>query len=134
LLETDEYLLACYRYIELNPVRAGVVSSPADYRWSSHRCNALGEPDILVTPHDLYLQLGGSESQRCPAYLAFFHREADIGMVESIREATNKALVLGNERFRREVEDLLQRQAAPKSRGGDRKSVLWRNRGRINRV
>jgi hypothetical protein len=54
LIEADTYLLACQRYIELNPVRASMVSVPGDYRWSSHRANALGRQDSMVTPHPLY--------------------------------------------------------------------------------
>lgn len=62
------YLLACMRYIELNPVRAGLARDPADYRWSSHRANALGEADPLLTPHPLYLALGRGAAERCAAY------------------------------------------------------------------
>jgi len=62
------YLLACMRYIELNPVRAGLARDPADYRWSSHRANALGEADPLLTPHALYFALGRSAAERCAAY------------------------------------------------------------------
>lgn len=51
-------MLACYRYIELNPVRAQMVEHPFDYRWSSYRANAQGEPSELLTPHPLYLALG----------------------------------------------------------------------------
>ena len=66
------YLLACMRYIELNPVRAGLVRGPADYRWSSHRANALGEADPLLAPHALYLALGRGAAERCAAYRAAF--------------------------------------------------------------
>lgn len=54
LVDSDPYLLVCYRYIESNPVRAGLVLDPADYRWSSYRCNALGEPNNLITPHPTF--------------------------------------------------------------------------------
>jgi putative transposase len=134
LLDTDQYLLACYRYIELNPVRAGMVQHPGDYRWSSYRCNARGEPDLLVSPHELYASLGSSESQRCAAYRVLFADSVDATTLESIREATNKAWVLGNDRFRAEVEYLVKRQAAPKTRGGDRKSAAYLGRRKINRV
>ena len=58
LVDTDRYLLACYRYVELNPVRAGMVTDPGDYPWSSYRANAFGSHDALVTPHEQYLALG----------------------------------------------------------------------------
>jgi REP-associated tyrosine transposase len=68
------YLLACMRYIELNPVRAHLVASPADYRWSSYRANALGHGDPIVTPHPLYYALGRSPEVRRKAYARFVHR------------------------------------------------------------
>ena len=52
------YLLTCMRYIELNPVRAGIVANPADYTWSSFRSNAYGEVDELIEPHPNFLGLG----------------------------------------------------------------------------
>lgn len=67
-----QYLLACMRYIELNPVRAGLVARGDAYRWSSHRANALGEADTLLTPHPFYLALGRSSASRQAAYRAMF--------------------------------------------------------------
>src|SRR5262245_56815399 len=58
VIDTDQYLLTCYRYIELNPVRAGLVRDPRDYPWSSHGANAHGASDPIVTPHELYHGLG----------------------------------------------------------------------------
>jgi hypothetical protein len=55
LVDAERYLLTLYRYIELNPVRAGMVRAAKDYRWSSYRCNALGWDDPVITPHALYL-------------------------------------------------------------------------------
>jgi putative transposase len=134
LLDTEAYLLTCYRYIELNPVRAGMVTRPGAYCWSSHRCNALGESNVLVTPHPLYLQLAESAQQRYRAYRTLFSFALEENAVHAVREATNKAWVLGDERFRLEIEDLLMRQPAPKSRGGDRKSAKFQERQKINRV
>src|SRR5689334_5079522 len=68
LVQSERYLLCCYRYIELNPVRAGLAADPADYRWSSYRCNALGEPDGLVTLHPAFAELGDSPAQRRDRY------------------------------------------------------------------
>jgi putative transposase len=64
------YLLACMRYIELNPVRAGLVDRAVDYRWSSYRANVLGEEDALVTPHPCYYALGRTPQARRTAYSA----------------------------------------------------------------
>jgi putative transposase len=68
------YLLACMRYIELNPVRAHIVDGPADYRWSSYRANALGYTDPIVTPHPLYYALGRSLEARRAAYARLVRR------------------------------------------------------------
>ena len=68
------YLLACMRYIELNPVRAHLIANPGDYRWSSFRANALGYDDPIVTPHPLYYALGRSADHRRRAYARFVHR------------------------------------------------------------
>lgn len=68
------YLLACMRYIELNPVRAHVVERPESYRWSSYRANALGYTDPIVTPHPLYYALGRSPEARRAAYSRLVHR------------------------------------------------------------
>lgn len=66
------YVLACMRYIELNPVRAGLVRQPAEHHWSSFRANALGEYDPLLKPHPIYFSLGRSPMERCAAYRALF--------------------------------------------------------------
>ena len=68
LVDEEHYCLACYRYIELNPVRAGMVRHTADYPWSNFRCNALGGPNSLVTPHESWLGLGGNDEDRKHAY------------------------------------------------------------------
>ena len=68
LIEADGYLLACQRYIELNPVRAAMVGTPGEYPWSSFRANALGGVDEIVTPHAVYSGLGPSEEARLSAY------------------------------------------------------------------
>ena len=68
LVDAENYLLTCYRYIEMNPVRAAMVREPVEYRWSSHRANALGHPDSVLTPHALYLP-DGDLRQRAPSRL-----------------------------------------------------------------
>ena len=68
------YVLACMRYIELNPVRAHLVSRPGEYRWSSFHSNALGHEDAIVTPHALYYALGRSPEARRRAYTRFVLR------------------------------------------------------------
>ncbi|MGO1068695.1 transposase [Lysobacter sp. CA199] len=64
LVDSDDYLLRCYRYIELNSVRARMVATPEQYRWSSYRSNALGSPDALVKQHDVYRALGCDDAMQ----------------------------------------------------------------------
>src|SRR5712691_2808827 len=71
------HLLACMRYIEENPVRAGLAARPGEYPWSSYRANALGEDDALVTPHAHYFSLARSPDARRAAYAALFARAGD---------------------------------------------------------
>ena len=112
LTQTEDYVLACYRYIELNPVRAGMVNQPQDYRWSSYHTNALGKASSLITPHEEYLRLGRDEQTRLHAYRALFKSHLDEAIVGQIRNATNGNFALGSERFQREVEIVLGRRAS----------------------
>lgn len=104
LVQTANYLLACYRYIELNPVRAGMVSEPSAYRWSSYHCNALGIDTALCSPHEEYLQLGESKSERLRRYRSLFRTGLRRALVEDIRQAVNRGLALGEHDFKREIE------------------------------
>jgi putative transposase len=126
LINTEQYLLTCYRYIELNPVRANMAPHPGEYRWSSYGANALGQHDPLVTPHAVYLALGNLAPQRQAAYRALFQAHIDDKTLEEIRQATQKGWALGNDRFKDEIERQLQRRTRPLSRGGDRRSFAFR--------
>lgn len=120
LIDAEAYLFTCTRYIEMNPVRAGMVSQPEDYPWSSYRANAQGETADWLTPHRLYRRLGKTATERLAAYRQLFQSTLSEADVESIREATNKAWVLGNDRFRAKVEMLSGRRASPLPKGRPR--------------
>lgn len=106
LIQQDQYFLACQRYIELNPVRAGMVEDPADYKWSSYQANALGIESKLRSPHPLYLALGSSKLKRLERYRELFEGQIDGTVLFDIRAALNTGLVLGTEKFKKEVEEL----------------------------
>jgi putative transposase len=110
LMQDEAYVLACYRYIELNPVRAGMVAHPGEYRWSSFRANALGETNALLSPHPIYLAQGLDEESRMAAYRELFRFELEPGLVDEIRQATNGNFVLGNARFVADIEQVLGRR------------------------
>jgi len=111
LIETERYLLTCYRYIELNPVRAKMVASPADYRWSSYQANAQGGSDKCLTPHREYLRLGEEPETCCHAYRELFRNHIDDALVHEIRHTLNKELVFGSEYFKDKIERVLKRRA-----------------------
>jgi putative transposase len=83
--ETDVYLLACQRYIELNPVRARLVRAPEDYPWSSYRCNALGVAEPVIAPHPLYLGLADAEEARRSRYRGLFADAIPQDMLTALR-------------------------------------------------
>ncbi len=103
-------MLACYRYIELNPVRAGMVEHPAEYRWSSYRANAHGEENALSGAHALYLALAPDAMVRQSAYRELFRSALEPGLVDQLREATNGNYALGNAHFLAEIEQALGRR------------------------
>ncbi len=78
VIDTDLYLLTCYRYIELNPVRAGMTQRPSEYRWSSARWHGLGERDEIVRDHELYNKLGVTEAERQAHYRALFRYDVNL--------------------------------------------------------
>ncbi len=110
LVQTERYVLECYRYIELNPVRANMVTDPAEYRWSSYSTNALGAKAKVCTPHLQYLQLGKESSDRQRSYRELFDAHVDRELIKDLRLATQKGLVLGTERFKDQVEALYGRK------------------------
>jgi putative transposase len=111
LTQSEEYVLACYRYIELNPVRAGMSRHPRDYRWSSYRINAEARPSTLIAPHDEYLALGSNAERRRAAYRELFLDQLEPELLGSIRLATNGNVALGSHRFQAEIESALGRRA-----------------------
>lgn len=122
VIQSDRYLLTCYRYIELNPVRARIVESPGDYRWSSNRHNAHGHPSQLVKVHPEYLKLGDDERERQYAYRELFRHKIDNEQLHEIRDSLQQCRVLGNDRFRNEIERALAIKATPLKRGRPRKN------------
>lgn len=130
LIDSESYLLTCMRYIELNPVRAGMVADPADYPWSSYGFNASGQADDLVTQHFVFQRLGNNESERQAAYRALFKQAISETQMSEIREATNKAWALGDGQFKERIQLQLARRVEPVARGGDRKSAQFK----INRI
>lgn len=123
LVQADAYLLTCQRYIELNPVRAGMVDEPAHYRWSSYRSNALGHADPLLTPHTLYLSLNAIQYQREANYRALFASEIDVAQITDIRTALQQSQPLGNSRFADTIERVTGERREVRPRGRPRRMI-----------
>jgi putative transposase len=110
LVQEKRYLLELYRYIELNPVRAEMVTDPGKYRWSSYHVNALSVASESCTPHPEYLALGVNPEERQKSYRSLFTRFIDGELLEEIRANPNKGLAIGNDRFKEEIEALTGRR------------------------
>lgn len=130
LVDSERYLLVCYRYIELNPVRSDMVDQPGEYPWSSYASNALGGEDEVLRHHSMYLALGDCEQSRQEAYRKLFHYEIDADTITRIRKSVHCGNALGRERFKDEVEGALGRSVRPGERGRPKK----RNEGIIPRL
>jgi putative transposase len=99
LVQTEHYLLGCYRYIEMNPVRANMVRHPIEYAWSSYAANAEGKALTGLTPHGEYLALGSNDETRRAAYRGLFESELDRELLREIRVSTHGSYAIGNNRF-----------------------------------
>jgi putative transposase len=117
LVQNSGYLLSCYRYIELNPVRAGMVTHPAEYRWTSYRSNGEGEHQEWLTPHPEYLALGNNRRTRSACYRDLFTSPVNPELISEIRSATNGNYALGNDRFKSEIEQMVKRSTQKENPG-----------------
>lgn len=98
VIKDSRYFLCCSRYIEMNPVRAGMVNDPRDYRWSSFHRNALGLSDPLITPHPIHNSMGSDNTRRCARYRALFQYSLEPAVCTEIRNATRACSFVGTPR------------------------------------
>lgn len=99
VVEADRYLMACMRYIELNPVRASLVAAPEHYSWSSYRHHTGLATDALISDHALYWQLGNTPFDRQAEYRRLFEQDATAGEIDLIRQSTHGGWALGTRDF-----------------------------------
>ena len=117
LVDAENYLLSCYRYIELNPVSAEMVKHPGDYRWSSYHFNAYGHRNNLITPHPVYMAISLDRDCRLRCYRELFNRTLSKDLVHKIRNAANFSMPLGNNRFKDQIQRALNRNIGFAKRG-----------------
>lgn len=122
-VHAEEYFLTCMRYIELNPVRAGMAVDPGTYRWSSYRRNALGLADPLLAEHPLYTRLGASPAGRQHAYRDLFRGRLEDDFLADIRAATAFGHLLASREFRKITEAARGVRLGPATIGRPRKRL-----------
>ncbi len=117
LIDAENYLLACYRYIELNPVTAAMVEKPEEYLWSSYHANAVGKADSLITPHEIYHRLANNDEARRYHYRELFCVNLSEHNVHCIRESLAANQVLGEGKFKEQIEAAFNRKLGYVKRG-----------------
>jgi putative transposase len=122
LIESERYLLTCYRYIESNPVRARIVKSPGEYPWSSYAHHAKGREDKVVREHPVYVALAATPHARQRAYRELFRQPLDGKDLEEIEASMNGGLVPDGDRFKEAIEPAAARRVRPAKGGRPRKS------------
>lgn len=122
LVQSERYLLTCCRYIELNPVRAGMVKRQDEYRWSSYGVNGWGDSGWL-TPHEEYLRLGSDTEERTPAYRALFKERLSDEELHLVRKAAHYCQPVGDDRFREHIESRYGIKLGQMRRGRPRKNL-----------
>jgi putative transposase len=121
LVDSEAYLLTCMRYIELNPVRAGMVRAPGDYFWSSYRDNASGDPPPPLFAHPLYRRLGSTPAVRSIEYRRLFRSGVTEEDLTRIRLSARQSRALGSEEFCARMSQLIQHDVTPVPQGRPRK-------------
>ena len=123
VVDSEHYLLTVMRYIELNPVRAGLAAHPRDYPWSSYARNAqaaTGANSDWIKPHRQYLRIARSATARMSGYRALFKGAISTSELTQIRDCTHTGWALGGDKFKQEIETRTQRQASSKGVGRPR--------------
>lgn len=110
LVDSERYCLACYRYIELNPIRAAMCKLPEDYRWSSYGVNAMGDTNPGIQPHAAWKALAATNMDRYEKYRLLVEEAGDSEKLERIRYCLQKGLPTGSDRFKSKIEDALERR------------------------
>ncbi len=123
VVSRDEYLLACSRYIELNPVRAKMVKYPGDYQWSSYRFKAQGRQDKILDLDPAYLGLGKTPEERQFSYREMFIKSPKDSELNFIRNATQKGGIFGDKQFFTKIAKITARDLVFRPRGRPRKSL-----------
>lgn len=124
VIDSERYFLLCSRYIELNPVRAGIVAAPGDFRWSSYRHHVGLAHDPLITEHPLYWALGNTPFAREAVYQHLVDQTVSAQDATALTEATLKGWAIGSESFKKALEKDVRQRVTPVKAGRPRKLAL----------
>jgi putative transposase len=129
VVDTERYVLTAYRYIDLNPVRAGIVVNPGSYRWSSYAANAGLRGDGLLSAHECYRALGTTGPQRAERYGALCGQTLDPQAVSELRAMSRSELAFGSDRFKDDIAAAAARRTRPieRARSGARSARSGRS-------
>jgi len=126
-IQTDRYLLACSRYVELNPVRAGMVAHPSEYPWSSFHARTGGEQIDWLDEDPCYRELGSTKGERARNYKNMFDIPQPASEIEWIRQKVQTGSLIADERFVADIENQLGRKVNPRKRGKPRSAEPGRS-------
>lgn len=117
VLEAATLLLPCMAYMDLNPVRAGLVAQPQDFAWSSYRHYSGLQPDKRLTPPAPYWDLGNTPFAREAAYSSWVQSGLGSQQVQALTHATLHGWALGSDAFLSQLEELVPRRVRPSKAG-----------------
>ncbi|WP_261324210.1 transposase [Microbulbifer agarilyticus] len=123
LIDSDAYLLTCYRYVESRPIYLGLSDSMSDYCWSSFLHHANLVRNNVIKDHRLYMELGSNPAARADAYRELFRYRFDRRLLEYIAETIKLGQILGGDVFKDKIEQISNQRVRPLKRGRPRKSV-----------
>lgn len=122
LIDSDAYLLTCYRYVELRPLYLGLADSLGDYQWSSFNHHVNVKDDYLIKDHHLYTALGDNALERARGYRKLFRYSFDRRLLDYIAETIKVGHVLGGDAFKEKIEQIANQRVRPLKRGRPRKT------------
>jgi len=122
LIDGELYFLACFHYVEMNPLRAGMTNLPESYRWTSYRFRAFGEKSPILDIDPWYNSLGSIPEERQLGYQQFFQNTVPESTCRLIREMTHKGGFVGDARFKAQIEQLLSRKIIIRPPGRPKKN------------
>jgi putative transposase len=126
LIDAEQYLLTCYRHIEMNPVRANMVDHPGDYQWSSYHCHATGNPASIINDHEVFLRIASTPEARMYCYRELFRTDLDARDVHDVCKAVTFSVPLGKNHFKERIEATLGKSVGYTARGKSKTGLVQR--------